>query len=75
MVKSNKTGKTLSHTKDQTPFLTLSGSQKVVRTPTNPFEEVVRDELFVPKEIIARMAKWNIRVRKQSCKQVNHLIL
>ncbi len=48
-----KAGKTLGQTKDQTTVLTLSGTRKVVRTPTNPFEETVTVEVFVPKEIIA----------------------
>ena len=54
MGKSNKAGKTLTHTKDQTPFLHLSGTRKVVRTPTNPVEEDVNAEVCVPKEIIDR---------------------
>ncbi len=40
--------------KDQTPLLPLSGTRKVVRTPTNPFETADTSEVFVPKEIIAR---------------------
>ena len=31
-----------------------SGTRKVVRTPTNPFEVAGTVEVFVPKEIIAR---------------------
>ena len=49
-----KAGKTLGQTKDQTPLLPLSGTRKVVRTPTNPFEVDDTVEVFVPKEIIAR---------------------
>ena len=33
-----KAGKTVEGTKDRTPLLPLSGTRKVVRTPTNPFE-------------------------------------
>ena len=40
--------------KDQTPLLSLSGTRKVVSTPTNPFETAGTDEVFVPKEIITR---------------------
>ena len=54
MGKSKKVGKTLGQTKDQTPLLPLTGTRKVVRTPTNPFEAAVTVEVFVPKEIIAR---------------------
>ncbi len=43
----SKTGKTLVHTKDQTPFLSLSGTRQVVRTPTNPFEVSVNAEAHV----------------------------
>ena len=32
----------------------LDLARKVVRTPTNPFEAAAKDEVFVPKEIIAR---------------------
>jgi hypothetical protein len=49
-----KAGKTVAQTKDQTPLLPLSGTHKVVRTPTNPFEATGTAEVFVPKEIIAR---------------------
>ncbi len=49
-----KTGKTLGQTKDQTPLLSLSGTRKVVRTPTNPFETTDTVEVFVPKEIIVQ---------------------
>ena len=49
-----KAGKTVVETKDQTPLLTLTGTRKVVRTPTNPFEVADTVEVFVPKEIIAR---------------------
>jgi hypothetical protein len=49
-----KAGQTLGQTKDQTPLLPLSGTRKVVRTPTNPFEVAGTVEVFVPKEIIAR---------------------
>ncbi len=38
MGKSKKAGKTLAHTKEQTPQLPLSETRKVVRTPTNPFK-------------------------------------
>ena len=54
MGRKNKGGKELAQTKDQTPLLPLSGSRKVVRTPTNPFEAAGTVEVFVPKEIIAR---------------------
>ena len=33
-----KAGQTLGQTNVQTPLLPLSGTRKVVRTPTNPFE-------------------------------------
>ena len=49
-----KAGKTVEGTKDRTPLLPLSGTRKVVRTPTNPFEAAGTAEVFVPKEIIAR---------------------
>ena len=32
-------------------MLSLSGTRKVVRTPTNPFEAAGTAEVFVPKEI------------------------
>ena len=54
MGRKNKGGKELAQIKDQTPLLPLSGSRKVVRTPTNPFEAAGTIEVFVPKEIIAR---------------------
>ena len=54
MGRKNKGGKELAQTKDQTPLLPLSGTRKVVRTPTNPFEATGTVEVFVPKEIIAR---------------------
>ena len=54
MGRKNKAGKALAQTKDQTPLLSLSGTQKVVRTPTNPFEATGTAEVFVPKEIIAQ---------------------
>ena len=54
MGRKNKTGKVLTQTKDQTPLLPLSGTRKVVRTPTNPFEVADTVEVFVPKEIIDR---------------------
>ena len=54
MDRKNKAGKTLTQTKDQTPLLSLSGTRKVVRTPTNPFEAAGTVEVFVPKEIIDR---------------------
>ena len=54
MGRKNKTRKTLAQTKDQTPLLSLSGTRKVVRTPTNPFEVTGTVEVFVPKEIISR---------------------
>ena len=38
-------------------MLPLSGTRKVVRTPTNPFEEAGTVEVFVPKEIIYRRIK------------------
>ena len=53
MVKK-KTGKTVEGTKDRTPLLPLSGTRKVVRTPTNPFEAADTAEVFVPQEIIDR---------------------
>ena len=49
-----KGGKVLVYSRDQTPFRSLSGTQKVVRTPTTPLEEAVNGEDFVPKEIITR---------------------
>ena len=49
-----KAGKTVAQTKDQTPWLTLSGTRKVVSTPTNPFEVADTVEVFVPEEIIDR---------------------
>ena len=54
MGRKNKGGKELAQPKDQTPLLPLSGSRKVVRTPTNPFEAAGTIEVFVPKEVIAR---------------------
>ncbi len=54
MGRKNKAGKALGQTKDKTPLLPLSGTRKVVRTPTNPFEADDTVEVFVPKEIIAR---------------------
>ena len=54
MDRKNKGGKELAQTKDQTPLLPLSGTRKVVRTPTNTFEVAGTVEVFVPKEIIAR---------------------
>ncbi len=44
----------MGQTKDQTPFLPLSGTRKVVRTSTNPFEVTDTVEVFVQKEIIDR---------------------
>jgi hypothetical protein len=41
-----KVGKTLGQTKDQTPLLPLSGTRKVLRTPTNPFEEADTVEVY-----------------------------
>jgi hypothetical protein len=43
--------KILLETKDQTPVLSLSGTRKVVRTPTNPFETVDNGEEHVLKNI------------------------
>jgi thiamine pyrophosphate-dependent acetolactate synthase large subunit-like protein len=57
-----KTGKTLGQTKDQTPLLSLSGTRKVVRTPTNPFEETDTVEVFFPKEMIAQRIQDIIRL-------------
>jgi hypothetical protein len=54
MGKSNKAGKTMANTKDQAPLLPLSGTRKVVRTPTNPFAAAANAEVHVPKEIIPR---------------------
>ena len=54
MGRKSNAGKVLTQTKDQTPLLPLSGTRKVVRTPTNPFETAGNVEVFVPKEIIAR---------------------
>ena len=51
MVRKNKGGKELAQPKDQTPLLPLSGTRKVVRTPTNPFEAAGTVEVFVPKGI------------------------
>ena len=42
------------HGQDTTPFLSPSGTRKVVRTPTNPIESVVNTEVLVPKEIIVK---------------------
>jgi hypothetical protein len=53
-VMGRKGGKVSVQPKDQTPLFPLSGTRKVVRTPTNPFETVGTTEVFVPKEIIAR---------------------
>ncbi len=47
--------------KKKAPLLPLSGTRKVVRTPTNPFESVVTVEVFVPKEIIAREFKTSLQ--------------
>jgi hypothetical protein len=47
-------GKVSVQPKHQTPLMSLSGTRKVVRTPTNPFEAAGTAEVFVPKEIIAR---------------------
>ena len=47
MDRKNKAGKSLTQTKDQTPLLSLSGTRKVVRTPTNPFETDDTVEVFV----------------------------
>jgi hypothetical protein len=33
-----KAEKTVKETKDRTPLMPLSGTRKVVRTPTNPFK-------------------------------------
>ena len=54
MGRKHKAGKALGQTTDKTPLLPLSGTRKVVRTPTNPFEAAGTVEVFVPKEIIAR---------------------
>ena len=54
MGRKNKGGKELAQTKDKTPLLPLSGTRKVVRTPTNPFYSAGTVEVLVPKEIIAR---------------------
>ena len=54
MGRKNKAGKSLGQTKDKTPLSPLSGTRKVLRTPTNPFEAAGTVEVFVPKEIIAR---------------------
>ena len=51
MSKSKKAGKTLAYTKDQTPLLPLSGTRKVVRTPTNPFETVDNAEVHLQKKL------------------------
>ena len=49
-----KGGKVSVQPKDQTPLLPLSGTRKVVRTPTNPFETAAHSEVHVPKDMIAR---------------------
>jgi hypothetical protein len=49
-----ETGKTFVQTKGQTPLLSVSGTRKVVKTPSNVFEEAVNNEVNVPKEIIVR---------------------
>ena len=48
--------KFLVQTKDKTLLISLTGTRKVVRTPTIPFEVDVHDssEVYVPKEIIDR---------------------
>jgi hypothetical protein len=50
-----RVGKTLGQTKDQTPLLPLSGTRKVVRTSTNPFETADNVEVFVQKEITEKL--------------------
>ncbi len=50
-------GDSFQRSQRQTPLLSLSGTRKVVRTPTNPFEAADTAEVFVPKEIIA----WRIQ--------------
>jgi len=54
----------MEHTKDQTPFLPLSGTRKVLRTPTNPFEEAATAEVYVPKQVIVR------RIQKKSLESI-----
>jgi hypothetical protein len=49
---SNKARKTLMYTKDQTPLMPLSGTRKVVRTPTDSFETADNVEVHIPEEII-----------------------
>ena len=44
-----------------TPLLSLSGTRKVVRTPTNQFETTVNAEVHVPKEIIPRRNFYTVR--------------
>ena len=71
MGRKNKTGKALAQTKDQTPLLSLSGTRKVVRTPTNPFEETDTVEVFVPKEIIDRRIQ-DIFAGPNTCRKADH---
>jgi hypothetical protein len=67
MGKSNKTGKTLAHTKDKTPLLPLSGTRKVVRTTTNPVETAVNAEMlsctFQKKSLFEEFRKSQKSVR------------
>ena len=69
-----KAGKTVTQTKAQTPFLPLSGTRKVVRTPTNPFETVGTVEVFVPKEKIARRIQ-DIFAGPNKCRKADHYLV
>ena len=62
-------------TETQTPFLTLSGTRKVVRTTTNPFETVDTDDMFVPKEIIARRIQDICTGTNKGRKTDHHLVV
>ena len=75
MGRKNKGGKELAQTKDQTPLLPLSGSRKVVRTPTNPFEAAGTIEVFVPKEIIARRIQQILRGPNKGRKADHYLVV
>ncbi len=75
MGRKNKGGKELAQPKDQTPLLPLSGSRKVVRTPTNPFEAAGTIEVFVPKEIIARRIQQILRGPNKGRKADHYLVV
>jgi hypothetical protein len=56
-------------------MLPLSGTRKVVRTPTNPFEEADTVEVFVPKEIIARRIQDIFAGPKKNRKNDHYLVV